>query len=262
MKIAHYSLLLSLLTACGSRPSQIASTQAYKGSGDSKVEDAADCKDETHPADSSKDASGTKPGADSSDAKPSEPSKGGSSEVPQTPSPTPTPTPTPTPIPKPVDPEPKSDARAEGIKAMLAAKRLVSEYNVTDVKNWGTSKDKRIEILIAVDATGKALVPTGINNPELNGNLDASKDPSFKTTMIHSTLKICNQTPGDIRLHAEGGLPFGHGMSNIAKGACTIYLLKNANMVADGKSWDHIIGSKLPVYFKVVKIKPDGSEMP
>ncbi len=256
MKIVSYSLIALFLNACGSRPAQLASVQNYKGSADGKVEDADDCKDETAAKPGKVESPTTKP--DSADAKPSEPSKDTTADVPKIPTVPTTPVPTPTPA----EPEPKVDERLEKIKAMLSAKRLVSEYTVSDSKNWGTSKDKRIEILVAVDDKGKALVPTGINNPELNGNTDASKDPSFKTTMVHSTLKICNQAKSEIRLHAEGGLPFGHGMANINKGACTIYLLKNSNMVADGKSWDHIIGSQFPVYFKVVKIKPDGTEMP
>lgn len=253
--IANLLIVLNLVS-CGQRIARIESTAShYSGSADARVEDADDC---INPGD---DVSSSKKSDDSS--KSSTPSKTDpkTEDVSKD---------TKEPDPKPVDPKPEDpvvtptpapevDARAESIKAMLAAKKMVSEFTVTDANSWSTSKDKRIELFIAVDAKGKAIVPSGISNPEMKGSVDGSADGSFSSS-LHSTMKICNQAKADIRLHAEPGLPFEHGANVIKKGACTIYLLKNANDIKDGKSWDHMIGSQLPVFFKITRIKPDGSE--
>lgn len=277
MKKISFALVVFGLISCAARP-LVSGVNKYAGeSADARAEDADDCHDgEIHGQTGSGDAgttgqtngSGTGDAGTSTNGNSGTPSqetgKEPAGEV-KVPDPKPTTQVPTTQIPPdsmvPPSKDPVPTDRQSKIKAMLAAKRMVSEYTVMDANSWGTSKDKRIELFIAVDASGKGIVPSGIRNPEAKGDLDASKDQMFETDSMHSVMKICNQSKATIRLHAESGLPFGHSAGNIAKGACTIYLLKNANNIADNKTWDHIIGEQLPIFFKVTKIKPDGSEI-
>ncbi|RYZ52621.1 MAG: hypothetical protein EOP07_19300 [Proteobacteria bacterium] len=253
MKHIALSLTVFLLISCAEKPVMVAATKNY--SGDLRPVDADDCTDTDAVA--SGDATPVKTdtvktgGTSTSDSS-------GADTKPVTPTTPVVVVPEPSKPVEPVTPAPV-DEKLSKIKDMLAAKRLVSEYTVTDANAWGTSASSKIELMVAVDANGKALVPKDVKAAEVNGNVDAGKDGSFGTSSVHSVLKVCNQSKVEIRLHAQPNIPFQHSMSNIKKGACTLYFLGNANPIADGKSWDHNIGDKLPILFNVVKIKPDGS---
>lgn len=184
-----------------------------------------------------------------------------------TPAPDPTPAPAPTPIPVPVPGKTQAEIDLEKFQDMLKDKQVVSLYNVTNEKGWGTSEGKRINVFVAVDDQGKAIVPSGIKTKQVEGNADQTKDAVFQSNgspvnSLHSFLKICNQSKKSIYLHAQPGVPFSHGNGPIAPGKCAKFLVENANAIKDGNSYDHIAGGAKEnlIYFKLIKIKPDGSQ--
>ncbi|MBC7658857.1 MAG: hypothetical protein H7249_04040 [Chitinophagaceae bacterium] len=159
-----------------------------------------------------------------------------------------------------------TDMQKSKYLAMLSSKNLVSDYTVTNAKGWGTSEAKRIEILVAVDDSGKAIVPADVKIDQIKGAKIPSQDPQFQTskgpvTDLHSTLRVCNSSDKGIYLHAQGTVPFAHGNDSIMPGTCALFMVKNLQAIKDGDSYDHAAGGAKEnwIYFKETRVMPDGS---
>lgn len=133
--------------------------------------------------------------------------------------------------------------------------------------NWFTSANKPIKLYVAVAADGTVAVPGGVTARQIaSGKVAAPTDDKFKAgnadvAALHSSLRVCNNSGQQIYLHSGNGAPFRHGASAIANGDCAQFLVERANFTA-GATYDHLAGQGFPIRFQVIKIGPDGKEVP
>lgn len=133
--------------------------------------------------------------------------------------------------------------------------------------NWFTSANKPIKLYVAVAADGTVAVPGGVGAKQIaSGKVAAPTDDKFKAgnadvAALHSSLRVCNNSGQQIYLHSGNGAPFRHGASAIANGDCAQFLVERATFTA-GAAYDHLAGQGFPITFQVIKIGPDGKEVP
>jgi len=195
------------------------------------------------------------------------------SNQPSAPSPSPSSSPS---VPSP-SPSAPAASKEDAYKAMLAKGKLVSDVMIDSTNldgastqsKWFSSANKRIEVLVAVDAAGAPIVPAGVTARQVaSGAVGSAPSGQFMAngaavTTMHSSLRACNNSGGSIYLHSGNGAPFAHGSSAIANGQCAEFLVQRAT-VMDGASYDHAKGDNPAnyVFLKVTKVGPDGKVVP
>jgi hypothetical protein len=133
--------------------------------------------------------------------------------------------------------------------------------------NWFTSAAKPIKLYVAVAADGSVALPGRVAAAQIaSGKVAAPTDDKFKVgnadvATLHSSLRVCNNSGQQIYLHSGSGGPFRHGASAIANGDCAQLLVERAASTA-GATYDHLAGQGFPISFQVIKIGPDGKEVP
>jgi hypothetical protein len=196
---------------------------------------------------------------------------------PPAPEPAPTATPPPAPAPTPAPAPAPAPTQQDKFKAMITAGKLMTTVMVDKANteldataaagNWFTSANKPIKLYVAVAADGTVAVPGGVSARQIaSGKVAAPTDDKFKAgnadvASLHSSLRVCNNSGQQIYLHSGNGAPFRHGASAIANGDCAQFLVERATFTA-GATYDHLVGQNAPITFQVIKIGPDGKELP
>lgn len=148
--------------------------------------------------------------------------------------------------------------------ALLASGKLITQFNVTDPIGWGTSTLNPIVVKVPVTEAGAIIVPPTLpSNQQVAGVKDTLVgDAAFSgVNSLYAGIKFCNDTPSAIQLHSSENGPVNHG-KEIAAGSCQIMMVVRA-VANSGSTYDHKLGAgKGSVFIKLVKVLPDGSEMP
>ena len=148
--------------------------------------------------------------------------------------------------------------------ALLASGKLITQVNITNADGWGTSAANPVVVKIPVTAAGALIVPPALPQdqqvPCMKDN-PAGDTPFAGVNSLHAGIKFCNDSGTAIQLHSSARGPVNHG-SSIATGTCQIMLVVRG-VAADGATYDHMKGAgNGSVFMKLVKVLPDGSEMP
>ena len=147
--------------------------------------------------------------------------------------------------------------------AMLASGKLITQFNVKDPAGFGTSAANSIVVKIPVSKEGVFTPP---NTTNLRQQVPGVKDsvmgdtPFAGVTNIHAGIKFCNDTMVAIQLHSGGTGPVEHG-SPIQADKCAIMLVARG-VANSGATYRHGGPPAQKVFIKLVKVLPDGSEMP
>ena len=147
--------------------------------------------------------------------------------------------------------------------AMLASGKLITQFNVKDPVGFGTSAANPIVVKIPVSKEGVFTPP---NTTTLRQQVLGFKDslmgdtPFGGVTNVHAGIKICNDTTAPIQLHSGGTGPVEHG-SPIQADKCAIMLVARG-VANSGATYRHGGPPAQKVFIKLVKVLPDGSEMP
>ncbi|MEI8026376.1 MAG: hypothetical protein WCI18_08505 [Pseudomonadota bacterium] len=167
-----------------------------------------------------------------------------------------------------VTPKPQEPGNLEKTKAdnaaLLASGKLITQFNVTNPMGWGTSSKNPIVVKVPVTEAGALIVPPTLpTNQQVAGVKDSLVgDEAFAgVNSLYAGIKFCNDTNIAIQLHSSGNGPVNHGRE-IAAGTCQIMMVVRA-LANSGSTYDHKLGAgKGSVFVKLVKVLPDGSEMP
>ncbi len=148
--------------------------------------------------------------------------------------------------------------------ATLASGKVITQFNVTNPISWGTSAANPIVVKVPVTAAGTLIVPPTLpTNQQVAGVKDTLVgDAAFTgVNSLYAGIKFCNDTTVGIHLHSSANGPVNHGRE-IAAGTCQIMMVVRA-LANNGATYDHKMGAGAgSVFIKLVKVLPDGSEMP
>lgn len=149
--------------------------------------------------------------------------------------------------------------------AMLDSGKVVTRYDITNASSWGTNRNKRIEVFVAVDGAGRPLVPA-VRETQIDGRRNNRNDERFvdrngdPIRSLHSVLKICNRSGKTLSLKTLVDQPLPNGRKNLGNNDCSQFLIQNANSFIDNTTFD---GSVLnPIFFKLTKIDLNGRKVP